>query len=815
MRIGRYELLTELGAGGMATLHLARRTGPDQFQKLVVIKRMHEELSRDAEASGRFLDEARLAARIVHPNVVQIFDFDRDQGSAYIAMEYVHGLDLMALFDRACQAPGGSYHWSHAARIVAEAAAGLHAAHELKGDQGQHLNLVHRDVSLQNVLVSFDGYVKVTDFGIAHAVGRAYRTMLGVVIGKVAYMSPEQCRGTPLDRRSDVFALGVVLHELVSMKRLFKAATDQQTMERVIFGQIPPLCSPTPGVPAALERIASKALARDPGERFQSAAELQQALEELLVRERLLVNAASLQTLMLSLFPAEKASRDALVTELYRRALPEQGAGVGSSPEPMAATSGAFAPTLGPGSWPSGAGAGPQVAGLAVSGAGAAPSPAQGGQLPAGDPVLGLSTLTGKGEAVASTLTGPQDPWGEAVAATVQDVAPPAVQQPSAARRTRMGFDRPTEGSAPAAQEDLKDRGREIVPREHFPRDPTSVGRPQMPGSEVQAHSAHSSQSGAHAAVYAPGAVRAQSGVQPAVDEGRPARAKSGAHAPAAMPHEVGGAQGGPAPAQISKESQDAAGWGAARGAARSAAQGAARSAAQGEALGAVYPPAGPAPRPVAGFAAKLKTAALRYQWYIFGGLLLVLLALLALVWLSGIGREKQPAKGAAKRSASEPGADMSPMQPSPARTQAGEVRITPLAEGRDALVRIRVRLAPSSARLFVEGREWTEKTPGDVRILRLGRKTSPILLRATAPGHLPKELQLVPNADMEVELELTARVRPGPRQSPSQSGEGRRDVTTSREGTIRPFGDEGDRSPMERPRPAQGRRPGDLKDPF
>ncbi|MFH2007664.1 MAG: serine/threonine-protein kinase [bacterium] len=322
-RFGRYELLHEMGKGGMATIHLARLVGPSDFQKHLVLKTIHPRLTKDAEVVNRFLDEARLAARILHPNVVQITEFDRLEGTYYIAMEYVHGNDLSQLYGAVQKNPACGYQWGHPVRIIAEAAAGLHAAHELKGADGGSLNLVHRDVSPHNILVSYAGHVKVTDFGIAHAVGRLHHTMDGTVMGKVAYMSPEQCRGEELDRRSDVFALGIVLYEMVCLRRLFRRDSDQDTLLAVVEGQVPSPRQLQPQLPVDLEQILMRCLAPLPRDRYQTAAEVQYALEGLLAKERVLVNSGSLSALMGVAFQEEKNRRDRQIQSAYNRTFME------------------------------------------------------------------------------------------------------------------------------------------------------------------------------------------------------------------------------------------------------------------------------------------------------------------------------------------------------------------------------------------------------------------------------------------------------------------------------------------------------------
>ncbi len=307
----------------MATILLARLVGPSDFQKHLVIKRIHDHLTADDETLNRFLDEARLAARVHHPNVVQIFEFDQHEGTYYIAMEYVHGENLADLYNHVRQDPSTGYHWGHAARVVAEAAAGLHAAHELLGGDGEPLRIVHRDVSPQNIMVSYDGHVKVADFGIAHAVGRRHNTVDGTVMGKVAYMSPEQCHGEVLDRRTDVFALGIVLYEMVCLRRLFRARSDQETMRRVLQCDFTPPRQVRPDLPPGLEQILLRALALRREDRYQTAAELQYAIEGLLAQEGALITASSLAALMGVVFHDEKLVKDRRIQRIYSRTFME------------------------------------------------------------------------------------------------------------------------------------------------------------------------------------------------------------------------------------------------------------------------------------------------------------------------------------------------------------------------------------------------------------------------------------------------------------------------------------------------------------
>ncbi len=301
-QFGRYELLLKLAAGGMATLYLGRIDGPQNFQKTVVIKMIHEHLSDNESFSQMFMDEARISALIHHPNVVQIFDMGVISDTYYIAMEYVHGQDLNQALRAIGRAQDRHFPWPIACRIVADAAAGLHSAHETCGLDGQSLGLVHRDVSPQNILISYDGHVKVVDFGVAYAADKLNQTAAGTLKGKLAYMSPEQCEGKTLDRRADVFALGIILWESVCMKRLFREETEAATIMRVLAADVPPPSRIREGIPPDLEGIIQKALAKDPSARYQTAEDLQRAIERFLAVSDHLTGRSEVAELMKRLF---------------------------------------------------------------------------------------------------------------------------------------------------------------------------------------------------------------------------------------------------------------------------------------------------------------------------------------------------------------------------------------------------------------------------------------------------------------------------------------------------------------------------------
>ncbi|WNG38345.1 protein kinase [Archangium violaceum] len=275
--IGKYVVKRKLAEGGMAEIYLATAMGPEGFEKEVVIKRVRSFLSDDEGFVQMFIAEARLASRLNHANVVQIFDFDKHEDSYYLAMEYVRGCSLWDLRKR-CREKGIGMPPVLVAHIGAQVAAGLHYAHRAKSPDGESLHLVHRDVTPHNVLLSFDGAVKLTDFGIAKAGNKL--TQPGVLKGKFAYMSPEQARGEAVDARTDVFALGVVLWEMLTGGRLFDGDSEVAVLRAVQESVIASPARLNPNVPEDLDEVVSIALERDPDARYQSAGELERALAQ-------------------------------------------------------------------------------------------------------------------------------------------------------------------------------------------------------------------------------------------------------------------------------------------------------------------------------------------------------------------------------------------------------------------------------------------------------------------------------------------------------------------------------------------------------
>ena len=279
MRLGKYQLLRKLATGGMAEVFLAKTDGPMGFEKLLVIKRILPHLAEDPQFIAMFLAEAKLAAQLNHPNLVQLFDFGEAGGSHFIAMEYIDGPSLRYLLARArdLQAP---ISLALAARIVSSAAEGLAYAHDFRDPvTDEPLHLVHRDVSPDNILISRSGSVKLVDFGIAKARGQSHHTQAGTVKGKFAYMAPEQLRGEPLDRRVDLYALGVVLYELCTGRMPFEAASDASMVRAVLYDPAIPAVRRVPTLPAAVQEILDRLLAKDRGARYPDCRTLHADLE--------------------------------------------------------------------------------------------------------------------------------------------------------------------------------------------------------------------------------------------------------------------------------------------------------------------------------------------------------------------------------------------------------------------------------------------------------------------------------------------------------------------------------------------------------
>jgi eukaryotic-like serine/threonine-protein kinase len=286
-QVGRYAIFDEIAAGGMATVHLARLAGPVGFSRVVAVKRLHPHLLDDQEFKAMFLDEARLAARIRHPNVVPTLDVLVHDKELILVMEYVHGESLLAL-TRAARQRKAPIPLSVAVAVMVSVLHGLHAAHEARDEKGEPLGIVHRDISPHNILAGADGMVRVLDFGVAKALqGRTTAqsdTALppGTVKGKFSYMAPETLRGEPATRQADIFSAAIVFWELVTGHKLFGAPTEQERILKVLKGNIPPPSALVPGLPLVVDRIALRGLSPNPLDRYETADEMAAELENML-----------------------------------------------------------------------------------------------------------------------------------------------------------------------------------------------------------------------------------------------------------------------------------------------------------------------------------------------------------------------------------------------------------------------------------------------------------------------------------------------------------------------------------------------------
>ena len=302
---GRYELLGRLAVGGMAEIYLARETSTVQGagSRHLVIKRVLAHVADDETFRTMFFDEARLAMRLNHPSIVHLYEFGEEQGSWFLAMEWIDGVALGKLIRKARDA--GGIPAPLAVKICAQVADALHYAHHLKDETGYPLGIVHRDVSPQNVMVSFEGSVKLLDFGIAKASFQHTKTQDGQVKGKFAYMSPQQCLGEPMDGRADVFALGVVLYESLTGRPLYHRKTQYETMRAVIEEPVPSVRKYRPDLPESLDAIVQKALQKRQEDRFESAAAMQFALDHWLATQHEVVSAPRLAEYLQGVFGEE------------------------------------------------------------------------------------------------------------------------------------------------------------------------------------------------------------------------------------------------------------------------------------------------------------------------------------------------------------------------------------------------------------------------------------------------------------------------------------------------------------------------------
>jgi TonB family protein len=302
-------LVSRLAAGGMAELFVARQRSVNGFEKQLVIKRILAGRTQDPDFVRMFLDEARVAATLDHPNIVQIYDVGHIGDEYFIAMELIQGKNLVEILRAGYQLGYPVLPLNHAITVASAVCAGLHYAHEKRDLDGRPLGIVHRDVTPQNVMVTYDGGVKLVDFGIAKAACREVETAVGTLKGKLGYMSPEQCRGTGVDRRSDVFALGVVLYELTTGKRLYREKSEFDTLKKIVDGPVPSPRTLDPTLPAELDGLVVRCLQKSPEERFPDARALHAALEALARRLQLQTGTVALAQWMERLFPEVSSPR--------------------------------------------------------------------------------------------------------------------------------------------------------------------------------------------------------------------------------------------------------------------------------------------------------------------------------------------------------------------------------------------------------------------------------------------------------------------------------------------------------------------------
>ena len=336
---GKYLLLDRVNIGGMAEVWRAKTFGAGGFERIVAIKRILPNIAEDEEFISMFLDEAKITVQLNHANIAQIYELNNLSNSYFIAMEYVSGKDLRAVFDR-CRKRGEPAPIPLTCYAIAQCCEGLDYAHRAKDRQGRDMSIVHRDVSPQNALVSYDGEVKVIDFGIAKAAGKATKTQAGILKGKFGYMSPEQIRGLPLDGRSDIFAMGVCLYEMLTGERLFVGDSDFSVLEKVRKVEVLPPSHFNRKIPDALERIVMKSLAKDVDDRYQHATELGEELRAFMYSTGTPFARKDLAAFMKATFAEDYEKERARITEYAEVKAPEgmlaaaeMGFGVGSVPQ--------------------------------------------------------------------------------------------------------------------------------------------------------------------------------------------------------------------------------------------------------------------------------------------------------------------------------------------------------------------------------------------------------------------------------------------------------------------------------------------------
>jgi serine/threonine protein kinase len=337
---GRYLLLQRVSVGGMAEVFKALPQGATRIDQIIAIKRILPNIAEDSEFIGMFIDEARLAGQLTHPNICRIYELGRVGQDHYIAMQFLWGRDLLKVMNRFKKA-GQPMPPPMAAYIMARAGAALHYAHTKHDASGQPLHIIHRDVSPQNIIVGYSGQVKLIDFGVARAASQSQKTQAGILKGKFGYMSPEMIRGLPVDHRSDVFAMGICLHEALTGSRLFYGESDFATLELVRDARVMPPSHKVPGIPPALDDIVMRALARDVDDRYSSAAELEAALDGFIANHCMSYGEPDVGDMMRQAFAPEVArekERLSVFSEMLTRGELVRGASVPGLPADQAAS---------------------------------------------------------------------------------------------------------------------------------------------------------------------------------------------------------------------------------------------------------------------------------------------------------------------------------------------------------------------------------------------------------------------------------------------------------------------------------------------
>ncbi|MGV3623572.1 MAG: serine/threonine protein kinase, partial [Archangium sp.] len=339
---GKYLLLDRVNIGGMAEVWRAKTFGAGGFERIVAIKRILPNIAEDEEFITMFIDEAKITVQLNHANIAQIYELANLSNSYFIAMEYVSGKDMRAVFDR-CRKRGEPAPIPLTCYVIAQCCEGLDYAHRAKDKQGRDMGIVHRDVSPQNALISYDGEVKVIDFGIAKAAGKATKTQAGILKGKFGYMSPEQIRGLPLDGRSDIFAIGVCLYEMLTGERLFVGDSDFSVLEKVRKVEVLPPSHFNRKIPEQLEKIVMKALAKDVDDRYQHAGELGEDLRAFMYSTGNAFARKDLAAFMKATFAEDFEKEKMRISEYVEVKAPEgmlaaieMGYGVGAVPAPSA-----------------------------------------------------------------------------------------------------------------------------------------------------------------------------------------------------------------------------------------------------------------------------------------------------------------------------------------------------------------------------------------------------------------------------------------------------------------------------------------------